>query len=64
MDPEEIQVAIQQIYSSHPWASEETVEQLAKYSRSSTIKSAALATAIAQMHGFTSQEKLKKHQLM
>ena len=61
MDPEEIQVAIQQIYSSHPWASEETVEQLAKYSRSSTIKSAALATAIAQMHGFTSQEKLKKH---
>ena len=61
MDPEEIQIAIQQIYSSHPWASEETVEQLAKYSRSSTIKSAALATAIAQMHGFTSQEKLKKH---
>ena len=58
MDPEEIQGILNQVYSSYPWASEETVERMAELSRSSTIKTTALATAIAQLNGVTAAKDL------
>ena len=58
MDPEEIQGILNQVYSSYPWASEETVERMAELSRSSTVKTTALATAIAQLNGVTAAKDL------
>ena len=58
MDPEEIQGILNQVYSSYPWAGEETVERMAELSRSSTIKSTALATAIVQLNSQTAAKDL------
>ena len=60
MDQTQIQNALQRIYSQYPWASEESAEQLANATRSSSIKSAALAVAITNLQGLTGAEELKK----
>ena len=61
MDNEEIQQILNGVYSQYPWASEETVEELAKLSRSSSIKTTALAVAIARLQGATDADALTSH---
>ena len=59
MDKEIIQGLIERIYVQYPWASDETVEQLATATRSSAIKSSALAVAITQLQGLSGAKELK-----
>ena len=61
MDNEEIQQILNGVYSQYPWASEETVEELARLSRSSSIKTTALAVAIARLNGATDADALTSH---
>lgn len=59
MDKEIIQGLIERIYVQYPWASDETVEQLATATRSSAIKTSALAVAITKLQGLSGAKELK-----
>lgn len=61
MDSEEIQAILNQVYSQYPWAGEDTFERMAELTRSSTIKTTALATAIARVNGAADADQLKSH---
>ena len=61
MDQELIQQAIQQIHAQYPWASEDTVQRIAQLSRSSSIKTTALAVAIQQVAGAADAKQLETY---
>lgn len=58
MDSNELQSTINAAYSQYPWAGEETALQLASLTRSSTIKTTALATAIVRLNSVSDGKAL------
>ena len=58
MDSNELQSTLNAVYSQYPWAGEETAIQLASLTRSSTIKTTALATAIVRLNSATDAKSL------
>jgi predicted chitinase len=61
MEQDAIQQILNAAYSQYPWAGEETALELAKLSRSSSIKTTALAVAIARLQGATDADALTSH---
>jgi putative chitinase len=58
MDSNELQSTLNAVYSQYPWAGEETALQLASLTRSSTIKTTALATAIVRLNSASDAKAL------
>jgi len=58
MNQDVIQMLMNQVYSQYPWAGEESAQELAKLSRSSSIKTTALAVAIARLNDQSDADQL------
>jgi predicted chitinase len=58
MDQNELQYTMKAVYSQYPWAGEETAEQLAGLTRSNSIKTTALATAIVRLNSASDAKAL------
>ena len=61
MESEEIRSTLAGIYNQYPWASEDTVTRMASLSRSSNIKTTALAVALQQVTGISDAKELNTY---